>query len=116
MQGNNPSTLCTGPFLFFFQEILFCAHGLYTNGVLDQTDLISLPIAFIQPLDDTTGKGCAFKAEVNAAAGSTVSNVALPAMVRLASFLPSAALTSLLFLEMHIANHAIHPTWRQQAY
>jgi hypothetical protein len=57
VQGDGSSTLCACPFLFFFQKILFSTDSLHPGGVLDQTDLISLSITFIQPFDDSTGKG-----------------------------------------------------------
>ena len=114
MQGDDTSALTTCPFFPFFQQMLFRPDCLDSETVFDQADLISLPVTLVESFDGRTGKGWTFEAKINATAGSTISYVAFPAMVRLALLLSSASLASLLFLQMHITYRAIHPARSQQ--
>jgi hypothetical protein len=57
MQRNYSVTLCTRPFLFFFQQELFRTDGLDSKPVFDQTDMISQPVSFIDLFDWRAGKG-----------------------------------------------------------
>jgi len=93
--------------------MLFCPGGFDANGIVDQADLVSLSIAFVEALDGHAGKGEALEAKIKPLAGYTVFYFAFPAMFRLAGILPAASRTGLLFFQMHITDGAVHPAGRQ---
>ena len=113
MQGNNAATVCACPFLFFFKQESFCANRFDSKSVLDQTDLISQPVPFVNVLDAGAGKRFTFRTKINPAAESAIPNLTFHAIGRLAVFLPPASRASPLFPEMRITGRAIQPTRRQ---
>jgi hypothetical protein len=52
----SPPQLDARPLLFFFEQMFFHTHSFGADAILDQADLIPLPVAFVQPLDGGTGK------------------------------------------------------------
>lgn len=93
--------------------MLNCADSLDSESILDQTDLISLLVTFVQPLDDGAGKGWALEAKINPLTGGTVFDLALPAMFGLAGILSATAKAGLLLAEIYVANHTGDSAWGQ---
>jgi hypothetical protein len=106
MQGDDASTVRTGPLLFFFAQTLLFTNCFDTHTILDQADLVSLPVAFVEALDGRTGKGRAPEAEIESVTNCTVFDPALPAMFGLACILPAAAQACFLLSQMHITDRA----------
>jgi hypothetical protein len=94
------------PLFFFFEQMLFHPHGFDADAILDQADLIPLPVAFVQPLDGDAGKRGTLETKINPLTGGTVLDLAFPAMFGLAGVLSAATQAGFLFLEMHIADSA----------
>ena len=94
--------------------MLIHTNSFHTQGILDQADLVSLPVAFVEALDGRTGKGRAPEAEIESVTNCTVFDPALPAMFGLACILPAAAQTWLLLSQMHITDRAGDSAGRQQ--
>jgi hypothetical protein len=95
--------------------MLLCTHGFDPNAIVDQTHLISLPVTLIEPFDIRTGEGGALETEINALAGCTVLELALPAMLRFGRVCTTASQTRFLFFQMHVANRAGHTARRQHS-
>lgn len=93
--------------------MLLCPSGFDANGIVDQADLVSLSIAFVEALDDRAGKGGTLEAKIEPLIDCTVFYFTFPAMFRLAGILPAAPQTGLLFFQMHITDGAVHPAGRQ---
>jgi hypothetical protein len=104
MQRDDSPALGARPLFFFFEQMLFHADSFSADAILDQADLIPLPVAFVQPLDGDTGKRCTLEAKINPLADSTIFDLALPAMLGLAGVLSAATEAGLLLAEMHIAD------------
>jgi hypothetical protein len=104
MQGDDTSALGTCPFFFFFEQMLFHVDSFGADAILDQADLIPLPVTFIQPFDGGAGKCRALETKINPLAGDAVFDFALPAMLGLAGVLSATTEAGLLFAEMHIAD------------
>jgi len=96
--------------------MLFYADSFDANGIVDQTDLISLPITFVEALDGSTGKRRALEAKINTIAGRAVFNFAFPAMFRFTGILSAAPQTRLFLSQMQMTDCTCHPTWRQHCY
>jgi hypothetical protein len=86
-----------------------CTDSLESHGVFDQTDLVSLPIAFVEALDGRTGKGRTFETEINSLTGCTIFYFAFPAMFGFAGILTVAAQTWLLLFQIYITDGAGNP-------
>lgn len=114
MQTDDTSTLETGS--FFFKYMLSCANSFDSKGIFDQTHLISLPVAFVKPLDGCTRKRRTLETKIDPMSNCAISSAAFPAVIRLAVFLPSTTLAWFLLSEMCITNRAIHPTRSQHGY
>jgi hypothetical protein len=56
MQGDDAPAMRARPLFFFFEQMLSCTNGFDSNGIVDQADLIPLPVTFIKALDGHTGK------------------------------------------------------------
>jgi hypothetical protein len=95
--------------------MLLCANGFDPNSIVDQADLIPLPIAFIEALDDGTGKGGALEAKIKSLTGRAIFYFAFPAMFRLADILPMTPQARLFCSQMCIADRAVHPAGRQHS-
>jgi hypothetical protein len=106
MQRDNASALGAHPLFFFFEQMLFHPDGFDADAILDQTDLIPLPVTFVQPLDDGAGKRRTLEAKINFVAGNAIFDLAFPAMFGLAGVLSATAEAGFLFLEMHITDGA----------
>jgi hypothetical protein len=113
MQGDDASAMRTSPPFFFFTKVLPGARGFDAQGIVNQTDLIPLPVAFIETFDDCTGKRRALEAKLKSLTGRTVFDFTFPAVLRLAGVLPAAAQTRLLLFQVHIADRAGDPAGRQ---
>ena len=96
--------------------MLLCAHCFDTNRIVNQADLVSLPIAFVEPLDDCAGKGGTLEAKINPLIGGTVFYFAFSAMFRLAGILPAASQARLFFFQMHIADRTGDPAGCQHGW
>lgn len=116
MQREDASATRAGPLLLFFEEMLSCPNGPDTDGIVDQADLISLSIAFVQTLNRRAGKGGALEAKINPLVGCTVFDFTFPAMFRFTGVLPAASQAWPFCSQMGIADCAIHPAGRQHAY
>jgi hypothetical protein len=98
MQRYDAATLRAGPFFSFFTQISLGSHCPEPQGILNETDLITLPVALIQALECGAGEGGAAVAEVEALPQRASLDFALPAMFRLGVILPPAALARLFLL------------------
>ena len=106
MQRDDSPALDTRPLFFFFEQMLFHPNSFCADAILDQADLIPLPVTFVQPLDGGAGKRRTLKAKSNPLTGGTIPDLALPAMFGLAGILSAATEAGLLLAEMHIADGA----------
>jgi len=113
MQGYDASTVRTGPLLFFFKKMLPCTNSFNTNAIVDQTDLVSLPVAFIEPPDVRAGKSGAFEAEIKSPCTCTIFELAFPAMFRFGFLQTATALAGLFLFQIYITNRARDSTRRQ---
>jgi hypothetical protein len=93
--------------------MLFRTDGFDTNGIVDQTDLVALPVAFVETLNARARKGWTLEAKINSLAGGTVLDFALPTMFGLAGVLSATAETGFLLLEMHVADSTGDSAWSQ---
>jgi hypothetical protein len=93
--------------------MLLCPSGLDANGIVDQADLVSLSIAFVEALDDRAGKCGTLEAKIEPLIDCTIFYFTFPAMFRLAGIRPAASRARFLFLQMHITDGAVHPAGRQ---
>ena len=66
MQRYDTAAISACPLFSFFTQILLCSNGLESHGIVNQTYLISLPIAFVETLDYGTGESRTVKTKVNA--------------------------------------------------
>lgn len=96
VQRYHAATLSAGPLFSFFTQILLRANGFQPDGIGDQADLISLPVAFIQALDCNTGEGCTIKTKINALPQRAIFDLALAAMFRFGVILSAASQAGLL--------------------
>ncbi len=113
MQRDDSPALDARPLFFFFEQMLFHANSFGADTILDQADLIPLPVTFIQPLDGCAGKCRALETKINPLADSTIFDLALPAMFGLAGILSATTETGLLFAKMHIADRAGDSAWSE---
>jgi hypothetical protein len=104
MQGDDSAALGARPLFFFFKQMLFYADSFDMDAILDQADLIPLPVTFVQPLDGRAGKCRTFETKNNSLTGGAVFDFALPAMFGLAGILSAATEAGLLLAERHIAD------------
>jgi hypothetical protein len=93
--------------------MLFQADSFGADAILDQADLIPLPVAFVQPLDGCAGKCRTLETKITPLAGDAVFDLAFPAMFGLAGVLSAATETGLLFAKMHIADGAGDSAWSE---
>ena len=93
--------------------MLFQPDSFSADAILNQADLIPLPVTFVQPLDGGAGKRGTLETQINPLAGGTVLDLALPAMFGLAGILSATAEAGILFLKMHIADRAGDSAWSQ---
>lgn len=114
MQGDDAPTISAGPFLSVFTQNLLGSHCLEPQGILNETDLIALPVAFIQALERGAGEGGAAITKVKALPQSTSLDFALPAMFGFGVILPPAAPARLFLLQVGVAHRAVHATRSQQ--
>jgi hypothetical protein len=96
VQRYHAATLSAGPLFSFFTQILLRANSFQPDGIGDQTDLISLPVVFIQALDCNTGEGRTIKTKINALPQRAIFDLALAAMFRFGVILSPASQAGLL--------------------
>ena len=72
------------PLFFFFVQMLFHPGSFGADAILDQADLIPLPVTFVQSLDGSAGKCRTLETKINPLTGGTVLDLAFPAMFGLA--------------------------------
>ena len=113
MQGNDALAVGACPLFFFFEQMSFRADGFDANAIVDQTDLVPLPVTFVEALDGRTGKRRTLEAKINSMTGDTVFYLALSAMFGLAGVLSATTEAGLLLAEMHIADSAGDSTGSQ---
>ncbi len=106
MQRDDTPALGTCPLFFFFEQMLLYPHSFGADSILDQADLIPLPVAFVQPLDGRAGKGRTLETKIKSLAGGAIFDLAFPAMFGLAGVQSTTTEAGFLFLEMHIADCA----------
>ena len=90
--------------------MLFRTDGFDANGIVDQTDLVALPVAFVETLNTRARKGWTLEAKIKSAADGAIFYVAFPAMVWLVLILSVTSQTGLFISEMYITNCTGHPT------
>ena len=113
MQGNDAATLGTSPFQLFFARVSICADGFDSEPILDKTDLISLPVTFVETFNGRAGKRPTLKTIMDTMFGSAVFYLTFPTMFRLAIVLGKTSGAGFLHSEMHIANSTGDATRRQ---
>ena len=106
MQRDDTPALDARPLLFFFEQMLFHTNSFGADAILDQADLVPLPVAFIQLLDGGAGNRWTFEAKINPLSGDAIFDLALSAMLGLTGILSATAEAGLLLAEMHIADGA----------
>jgi hypothetical protein len=89
---------------------LYCADGFYSISILNQADLISLPITFIEAFEHQTWKRWAIEAKTNVVLENTIFEFTLPAMFRFGNILSIATEARFFGFQMDIADSAIYPT------
>lgn len=113
MEGNDTATMSTCPFFFFLQQMFRHADGFHAIGILDQTDLISLSITFIQPFDDRARVVGAFETVIDFMIGCADFYFADPAMLGFVLILLLATRAGIFGLQMHVADGAGNAAGRQ---
>jgi hypothetical protein len=113
VQGDDSPALYACPLFFFFEQTLFHADSFDADAIVNQADLIPLPVTPVEPLDGGAGKRWTLEAEIKSAADGTIFDLALPAMFGLAGILSATAEAGLLLAEMHVANRAGDSTGSQ---
>ena len=97
MQRNHPAALGARPSCFFRCQKRLFANGLEPVGIINQADVVSLLITFVQPFDFGAGEGITIAAKNNLMAGRAVLDVTLAAVFRFTGILSPASLAGLLF-------------------
>lgn len=113
MQRDDSPTLGACPLCVFFEQMLFHANSFGANAVLDQTNLIPLPVALIEPLDDGAGELWTLETKIDLLSRDTIFDLALPTMIGLASSLSATTEAGLLLAEMYVADGAGDSAWSQ---
>jgi hypothetical protein len=81
VQGDDPATFGASPLFFFLAQVLFHPYRFGADSVLDQADVVSQPVAFINLFDKGAGKRFALETEGNSpafGAGFDFTAVAIP--------------------------------------
>ena len=113
MQRDDSPALDACPLFFFFEQMLFHPDSFGADAILNQADLIPLPVTFVQPLDGGAGKGRTLETKINPLAGDAIFDLAFPAMFGLAGVLSATTEAGLLFFEMHVADGAGDSAWSE---
>jgi hypothetical protein len=113
MQGDDAATMRASPFQFFFAQMSGRADGFDAESILDQADLIPLPVTFVEALDVCAGKRPTLKTIMDAMFGCAIFYLAFPTMFRLAIVLNKTAGAGFPHSEMHIADSACNAAGRQ---
>jgi len=91
VQGDNPAAIGARPFFFFLAQMLFQPRRFGAESVLDQADVVSQSVAFINLFDKGAGKRFALETEGNSptlGAGFDFAAVTIPG---LGGFVPITA-------------------------
>jgi hypothetical protein len=56
MQGDDASALGACPLFFFFEQMPFRTDSFGANTIVNQADLVLLPVTFVKALDGYAGK------------------------------------------------------------
>ena len=113
MQRDDAPAICACPLFLFFEQMLFCSHSFGADTILDQVDMVSQPVTFINPLNGGAGKGRTLAAIIESLTHGTFFDFAFPAMFRLVDILSPASRAGFLLSELRIANGAGDSTGSQ---
>ncbi len=113
MQRNDPAAIWASPFFFFFPQVFFHPHSLCADSILDQADVVTLPVAFVDFFDENAGEILAAEAKLHPATLGTGFDFAPPAVGGLLRRIGVAACARILFADVGIAGGTSQPAGSQ---